>query len=99
MALIDNSFLIITLCYSCDIIPKRINKFSDEIQEILSLNKNYSSYSDLNQRLIQIKMNFNKRKTGFTALGLIKIDAKTIFSVCAFILSYSVVIIQTSYRY
>jgi hypothetical protein len=56
MALIDNSFLIITLCYSCDIIPERINKFSDEIQKILSLNKNYSSYSDLNQHLIQIKI-------------------------------------------
>jgi hypothetical protein len=99
MALIDSSFLIMTLCYSCDIIPKRINKFSDEIQEFLSLNKNDSSYSDLNRHLIQIETNFNKRKTGFTALGLVKIDSKTIFSVCAFILSYSVIIIQTGYRH
>jgi hypothetical protein len=53
----------------------------------------------LNQHLIQIETNFNKRKTGFTALGLVKIDSKTIFSVCAFILSYSVIIIQTGYRH
>jgi hypothetical protein len=92
IALTENLFLIITLCYSCDIIPKRIKKFTHEIQELLSFS------NDLNQQLMQIKIDFIKRKTGFTALGLIKINSETIISAYALILSYSIIIIQTSYK-
>ncbi len=94
ISLTENSLLIIILCYSCDIIPKRINNFLDEIQELLSTSKNCSFSIDL----IQIRMNFILEDIGFTALGLIKINSKTIISVFAVILSYSVVIIQTSYQ-
>jgi hypothetical protein len=95
--LTENSVLIITLCYSCDIISKRIQNFSEEIQDLLSFCRNYSYNSiDLNQHLTQIKINFIKQEIGFTAFGLIKINSKTILSVFALILSYSVVLIQTS---
>jgi hypothetical protein len=94
ISLTENSLLIMILCYSCDIIPKRINHFLEEIQELLSTSKNFSFSIDL----IQIKMNFILEDIGFTALGLIKINSKTIISVFAVILSYSVVIIQTSYE-
>jgi hypothetical protein len=95
-SLAENLFLIITLCYSCDIILTRIKKLTDEIQELFS--RFHSSSNDLNQLLMQIKINFIKQEIGFTAFGLIKINSKTIISVFAVILSYSVVIIQTSYR-
>jgi hypothetical protein len=93
LCLTENLFLIITLCYSCDIIPKRIKKFTHEIQELLSFS------TDLNQYLILIKMNLIKRKMGFTALGLMKINSETIISAFALILSYSVIITQTSHKY
>ncbi len=91
-----NLVLIIILCYSCDIIPKRIQNFSEDIQELLLFSKIYSNPVDLNQHLMQIKINFLKQEIGFTAFGLIKINSKTMLSVFALILSYSVVLIQTS---
>jgi hypothetical protein len=51
----------------------------NEIQELLLFSKRWLSSSiDLNQQLIQMRMNFIKQYIGFTTLGLIKIYSKTI---------------------
>jgi hypothetical protein len=96
ISLTVNLILMTILCYSCDIIPKRIQNFSEEIQELLLFSKNHSNSADLSLHLMQIKINFLKQEIGFTAFGLIKINSKTMLSVFALILSYSVVLIQTS---
>jgi hypothetical protein len=96
-SLIESSLLIIILCYSCGIIPKRIRNYSNKILALMSVHKNHLTSIGLTQDLIQIKMNLIKRKTGFTALSLNKINSESILSFCAFIINYSVIIIQTSY--
>jgi hypothetical protein len=57
---------------------------------------NYSTVNDLNNHLIISKTNSIKQEIGFTAMGLFKINSSTMLSVFAVILSYSVVLIQTS---
>jgi hypothetical protein len=83
ICLTENSVLIITLCYSCDMISKRIQNFSEEIQDLLSFSRNYSYPIDLNQHLIQTKINFIKQEIGFTAFALIKINSKTRLCFCS----------------
>jgi len=83
ISLLENILLLITLCHSCDMIPRRIKEFSDKIEESML----EYGYTDVNQRLILV---------GFTGMDLFKMNSNTILSVFALILSNSVILIQTS---
>ncbi len=83
ISLLENILLLTTLCYSCDMIPRRIKEFSDKIEELML----EYGYTDVNQRLILV---------GFTGMDLFKMNSNTILSVFALILSNSVILIQTS---
>jgi hypothetical protein len=97
LSLTENTLLLSILCNSCNIIPKRIAILCEKIEESMSeYITNYSTVNDLNNHLIISKMNSIKQEIGFTAMGLFKINSNTILSVFAVILSYSVVLIQTS---
>jgi hypothetical protein len=97
MSFLENILLLFTLCFSCNIIPKRFGILCDKIEESMSeYVTNYSSLYDLNNHLILFKMNSIKQEIGFTAMGLFKINSNTILSVFGLIISYSVVLIQTS---
>jgi hypothetical protein len=93
----ENILLLFILCFSCNIIPKRFGILCEKVEESMSeYVTNYSSLNDLNNHLILFKMNSIKQEIGFTAMGLFKISSNTILSVFGVILSYSVVLIQTS---
>jgi hypothetical protein len=97
ISLTENILLLSILCYSCNIVPKRIAILCEKIEELMSEHiTNYLTVNDLNNHLIISKMNSIKQEIGFTAMGLFKINSNTILSVFAVILSYSVVLIQTS---
>jgi hypothetical protein len=97
LSLTENILLLSILCNSCNIIPKRIAILCEKIEESMSEHiTNYSTVNDLNNHLIISKMNSIKQEIGFTAMGLFKINSNTMMSVFAVILSYSVVLIQTS---
>jgi hypothetical protein len=93
----ENILLLSILFYSFNIIPKRIAILCEKVEELMSeYITNNSTVNDLNNHLIISKMNSIKQEIGFTAMGLFKINSNTILSVFAVILSYSVVLIQTS---
>jgi len=97
ISLSENILLLTALCYSCELIPKRIKIFCDKIEESMSEYVSiYTSLNDLNNHLILSKINTIKEEIGFTAMGLFKVNSNTILSVFAVILSYSIVLIQTS---
>jgi hypothetical protein len=88
----ENILLLTTLCYSCDMVPKKIKEFSDKIEELML---DYV-YTDVNQNLIIVQIDFLKQDIGFTGMGFFKINSNTIISVFALVLSNSVILIQTS---
>jgi hypothetical protein len=96
--LISESLIIITtLCLSCDIIPKSFNKFCDLLEKYVTKNSSgYQLLDQMNQNILLMKINSIKHEIGFTASNLFKISTNTIISCLALILSYSVVLIQTS---
>jgi len=97
LSLTENILLLLSLCYICDIIPKKVKVFCDQIEDLMSeYVSNDSSINDLNKHLILIKMNSVKQELGFTAMGLFKINTNTILSVFTLVISYSVILIQTS---
>jgi hypothetical protein len=73
-------------------VPKKIKEFSDKIEELMS---DYV-YTDVNQNLIIVQIDFLKQDIGFTGMGFFKINSNTIISVFALVLSNSVILIQTS---
>jgi hypothetical protein len=93
----ESLMCIITLCLSCDIIPQSFNKFCDLLEK--NVTKNSSAYQlldQMNQNILLMKINSIKHEIGFTASHLFKISTNTIISCLALILSYSVILIQTS---
>jgi hypothetical protein len=97
ISLLENILLLTALCYSCELIPKKIKIFCDKIEESMSEYVSINtSLNDLNNYLILSKINTIKQEIGFTAMGLFKVNSNAILSVFAVILSYSIVLIQTS---
>jgi hypothetical protein len=96
--LIAESLIIITtLCLSCDIIPKSLNKFCDLLEKHVTKNPfGYQLLDQMNQNILLMKINSVKHEIGFTASNLFKISTYTIISCLALILSYSMILIQTS---
>jgi hypothetical protein len=85
------------LCLSCDIIPKNFEKFCYKLEKHVSENsKENDILVQMNQNILLMKINTIKHEIGFTASNLFKINTNTIISILALILSYSVLLIQTS---
>ncbi len=90
---IMNAFLmLIMLCYVCNILPKSIAQFYDFMEKIITQSNQTNQFST---HYILLLLNM-KQEIGFTALGLVKIRASTFLSILALIISYTVILIQTS---
>jgi hypothetical protein len=98
LAFISESLIIlIALCISCDIIPKNFEKFCYKLEKHVSENcKENHILVQMNENIVLMKINTIKHEIGFTASNLFKINTNTIISILALILSYSVLLIQTS---
>jgi hypothetical protein len=83
--------LLIILCYVCNILPKIIAEFYDFMEKIMAQSNQTSLYIHYIPLLLNMK-----EEIGFTALGLVKIRASTFLSILALIISYTVILIQTS---
>jgi hypothetical protein len=93
--------LLITLCYVFNIIPDSMAEFSDCLK--LYLVEDFSSSrSDIdikklyNLNIFQMISNENK-KIYFTALGLYRFRTSSVLCILSVVISYSVILIQTSY--
>jgi hypothetical protein len=89
--------LMISNCLTCDKIPKEFEKFFDKLENSVTKSKlNSQLLTQLYEHSLLSKANAIGLKIGFTACNLYKISTNTIISCLALILSYSVVLIQTS---
>jgi hypothetical protein len=93
----ESLILLITLCISCDIIPKNFEKFCYKLEKhVYENSKENDILVQMNQNVLLMKINTIKHEIGFTASNLFKINTNTIISILALVLSYSVLLIQTS---
>jgi len=92
IVIIDCFILLISLCFVCDILPKSLDKFYDSVEKNIT-QSNLPNESSVNYILLLKSM---KDQIGYTACGFVKIRASTILSILALIISYSVILIQTS---
>jgi hypothetical protein len=86
-------FIILTaICYVCEIIPHSIEKFVDDIEKKfgLSITTNQSMLHLINL------FHYHKNGIGFTAFHLFKIRAFTLLTIASLVISYAVLLIQTS---
>jgi hypothetical protein len=97
-SIIESLTLLISTCLVCDIIPKSFKKFCDKLEESLSESFFNNQLDYLYQYSLLTKINAIKQDIGFTAFNLFKVSTNTIISCFALILSYSVILIQTSYE-
>ena len=85
------------LCLVCDLIPQSFdhlmielnNKFGEKIES-------KSSVEQLSDRLVLLQLNGLRDELCFTAFGLFRINSNTLLSCVALIISYCIVIIQTT---
>ncbi len=82
----------------CDIIPKNFDEFCDKLEEKISEFTFDNQMDYLYQYSLLTKIKAFKQDIGFTAFNLFKVSTNTIISCLALILSYSVILIQTSYE-
>ena len=86
-----------SLCLICDMIPKQFNKLLKELKDrFRELNENKSSSEQLFNHMLKNQLNEMKDEMCFTAFNLFKLNANTLLSCIALIISYSIVIIQTN---
>jgi hypothetical protein len=83
---------------TCNIIPKNFKKFCDKFEESICESTFTNQLDYLYQYSLVTKINAIKQDIGFTAFNLFKVNTNTIISCLALILSYSVILIQTSYE-
>jgi hypothetical protein len=95
-SILESLTLLISTCLICDIIPKSFKKFYDNLQEFLSQKVFINQLDYLCQHSLLNEINVIKQDIGFTAIGLFKVSTNTIISCLAFVLSYLVILLQTS---
>ena len=88
------SYLLL-LCLISDLIPKSFRKLIDNLEEFYSNQTNIDSNS-ISNRIILLQITKYKNKICFSAMNLFKVNTNTFISCLALIISYSVVIIQTT---
>jgi hypothetical protein len=88
----DYFIILIAICYVCEIIPHSIEKFVDDIEKKfgLSIATNQSMLPLINL------FHYHKNDIGFTAFHLVKIRTFTLLTIASLIISYAVLLIQTS---
>jgi hypothetical protein len=97
-SILESLTLLISTCLTCDIIPKDFKKFCNKFEESLSESPFNNQLDYLYQYSLLTKINAIKQDIGFTAFNLFKVSTNTIISCLALIISYSVILIQTSYE-
>ena len=95
--LLSSLSIILTLCLVCDVIPKRyVQLLKDLKNEFRDRNENKSSSEQQLNHILMIRLNEMKDEMCFTAFNLFKLNANTLLSCLALIISYSIIIIQTT---
>ncbi len=97
-SILESLTLLISTCLTCNIIPKNFKKFCDKFEESICESTFTNQLDYLYQYSLVTKINAIKQDIGFTAFNLFKVNTNTIISCLALILSYSVILIQTSYE-
>ena len=93
-----SSFIMISMhCLVYDMIPKRMSQFLSDLKDrFKELNENKSISEQQLNHIIIMRLNEMKDEMCFTAFNLFKLNANTLLSCIALIISYSIVIIQTN---
>ena len=95
--LIGSILIISSLCIICDIIPKSFNKLLTELKNRSEeFNENKLDFEQLFNQIRINRLNEMKDEMCFTAFNLFKLNANTLLSCLALIISYSIIIIQTN---
>ena len=85
------------LCIICNIIPKSFSKLLTELKNRSEeFNENKSDFEQLFNQIRINRLNEMKDEMCFTAFNLFKLNANTLLSCLALIISYSIIIIQTN---
>ena len=87
--------IILCLCLTSDIITKSFNKFINNLDDYLFKHSN-SLHLTTNDKLVLINIKSYKNKFCLNAMNLFKVNTNTFISCLALIISYSVVLIQTT---
>jgi len=96
-SILESLSLLISTCLICNIIPKSFKKFCDKLEATVSESAlNDSLLSQLYKHSLINRIYTIKKEIGFTASNLFKISTYTVISCLGLILSYSVILIQTS---
>ena len=94
---VTSFLLIFVLCLVCDIIPKRFHKLLKKLKTKFEANTRSKSLCErVYSHVIMIRMNEIKSEMYFTAFGLFRVNTNTLLSSMALIISYSIIIIQTT---
>jgi hypothetical protein len=92
-SILESLTLLTSTCLICDIIPKNFKIFCDNLREFLSQGAFTNQMDYIYQQSLLNEINAIKQD-----IGLFKVNTHTIISCLTFILSYSVILIQTSYE-
>ena len=84
---LNGMFNLVVLCYCCDIIPSSLSKLLDHHEPNVIVPRD---------RMLMIQLRQLNDRIGFTAFGLFRVKANTFISCLGLIITYSVIIIQTS---
>ena len=84
-------------CFICQLIPNSFNDFLNSLKNrYKELNENKSDSEQQLNHIIMIRLNEMKDEMCFTAFNLFKLNANTLLSCVALIITYSIIIIQTN---
>jgi len=86
------SFLILSLTYVCELIPQNIENFCNSIQYKLSTDQ---SMNEIHIQYIQL-LDSIKHEIYFSPFGMFQIRFHTLLSVSSLVITYVIIIIQTS---
>jgi hypothetical protein len=89
--MIDSFVYLFLLCFVTEILPKNIQKFGNNLEDLLSESQITNPIAI--QYLHLIKM--NETKIGFTAMGLFRIRLNTIVTIFSVIVTNAIILIQT----
>ena len=94
---LSSAFLIIFQILVCDVVPKSYDLFLGKLKDrYKEFNENKTSSEQQLNHILMIRLNEMKDEMCFTAFNLFKLNANTLLSCLALIISYSIVIIQTA---
>ena len=95
--LLGSSLLLLRFCLFCDIIPNQFEKFLSKTEKkFREIKEKHLSSEQLLNHIILMRLREMKERMGFTAFDLFRVNANILVSCLALIVSYSIIIIQTT---